>query len=290
MAQTQGQSKYWCFTLNNPTETEIQSVEAWPHLVDVTWMTYGRETGESGTPHLQGYIIFTVVKRFRTVKSYLGINRLHLERRLGSHEQARDYCWKEDQEPFTAGEEPISRQGTRTDLEAVIDAIRNGATRRQIANDYPLTYIRNFRGIDAWMQTIRLDRNPSLLFGPWRWNIEPQVGQSNIFWGLPGLGKTEYAKYLFPKNCFITHIDDLRSFSVDDHETIIFDDMSFTHLPREAQIHLVDSDNPRSIHVRYGTVRIPQGVTKIFTTNICDGAIFTHDGAINRRLNIFHLN
>jgi len=86
--------------------------------------------------------------------------------------------------------------------------------------------------------------------------------------GTAGIGKTTWAKQTIPKPClFVTHIDDLRKFKVGYHVSILFDDVSVTHTPATAQIHLVDYENPRSVHVRYGVARIPAGVRKIFTCN-----------------------
>jgi len=146
--------------------------------------------------------------------------------------------------------------------------------------------MRMYRGIDELLAVHSARRNPSI-FTERRWDIT--VDQSHIFWGPPGCGKTEYAKQLLPDALFVTHMDDLRQFSPENYTGIIFDDMAFAHMPREAQIHIVDFDNPRSIHVRYGTALIPAGTIKIFTTNVRDGRIFTDDAAINRRLTIHHL-
>lgn len=89
-----------------------------------------------------------------------------------------------------------------------------------------------------------------------------------ILIGDSGIGKTTYAKRIIPKPAlFISHIDDLKKFEPDYHKSILFDDVCFTHYPLQAQIHLVDNENPRSIHIRYGTARIPQGTYKIFTCN-----------------------
>lgn len=114
--------------------------------------------------------------------------------------------------------------------------------------------------------------------------------KSHIFWGEAGCGKTIYALQLMPKALFVTHMDDLVQFDATEHDGIIFDDMSFDHLHREAQIHIVDIDFPRSIHVRYQVAHIPPNTKKIFTTNKQDGAIFlTEDLAIKRRIKIHHL-
>lgn len=100
--------------------------------------------------------------------------------------------------------------------------------------------------------------------------------------GPTGIGKSSWAKREAPKPAlWVTHMDNLKAFDPSIHKSIIFDDMSFIHIPREAQIHLVDNDDTRSIHIRYGVATIPAGTRKIFTSN---GPIFSDDPAIARRV------
>lgn len=100
--------------------------------------------------------------------------------------------------------------------------------------------------------------------------------------GDSGIGKTTYAKQIIPKPClFVTHIDDLKKFQIDFHKAILFDDVCFNHYPVQSQIHLVDFENPRSIHVRYGIAQIPAGVPKIFTCN--EDPVNLEHAAIRRR-------
>lgn len=99
--------------------------------------------------------------------------------------------------------------------------------------------------------------------------------------GPSGCGKTTIAKRLATKPAlFVTHPDGIRYLD-GHHRSIIFDDMCFTHIPRESQIHLVDRFEPREIHVRYGTAKIPAKMEKWFTSN---REIFLDDEAINRRV------
>lgn len=103
--------------------------------------------------------------------------------------------------------------------------------------------------------------------------------------GESGIGKTTWAKQVIPKPClFVSHIDDLRKFKPNYHLSILFDDVSILHMPETAQIHLTDAENPRSIHCRYGTARIPAGTVKIFTCNSVP--VDTNSLAISRRIQI----
>lgn len=89
------QSKYWCFTFNNYEENDVNTLEQTLRNAGVTYYVFGREVGESGTRHLQGYLEFSRKKRFNTVKQVIGFDRIHLECRRGNATQASEYCKKE---------------------------------------------------------------------------------------------------------------------------------------------------------------------------------------------------
>jgi len=114
-----------------------------------------------------------------------------------------------------------------------------------------------------------------------------------IFWGPSGFGKTQFALAHFKNPLFVTHLDELSRFNKAVHDGIVFDDMSFSHLPRNTQIYLLDQDNNRAIHVRYKTAKLPKHTKKIFTTNTRE--IFSwvddsgmDDKALLRRAKIHH--
>lgn len=110
-------SKYWTWTLNNPTDDEEQALGDAANQPGVVYLLYGREVGQAGTRHLQGYAVFDCQIRFTTVKNRLSCARLHLEASRGSPQQNRDYCTKDgDFEEF--GNLPVLEQGRRTDLES----------------------------------------------------------------------------------------------------------------------------------------------------------------------------
>lgn len=110
-----------------------------------------------------------------------------------------------------------------------------------------------------------------------------------ILIGESGTGKTTWAKTNIPKPClFVTHIDELKQFRKGYHVSILFDDVSFKHYPIQAQIHLVDHWDSRTIHIRYGTASIPAKTIKVFTCN--EDPVNLQDPAIARRCKVVRVN
>lgn len=77
------------------------------------------------------------------------------------------------------------------------------------------------------------------------------------------------------------------------HENLIFDDITFNHIPRaETVIHLLDGDYHATIRVLRGTVKIRPKIKKWFTHN-SEGFIYPviatpeQKDAIDRRLTTY---
>ncbi len=105
------------FTWNNWTEASIA------HLAKVAekavYLVYGKEVGEKGTPHLQGYIYYKSPKLSRVVHKKLGC--CWTEPARGTSQQNTEYCTKDgDYKIF--GKEPA--QGERTDLSAFVETVK----------------------------------------------------------------------------------------------------------------------------------------------------------------------
>jgi len=129
------------------------------------------------------------------------------------------------------------------------------------------------------------DPNPDLniVFPQSLSEFEFSQEKTNVIVGPTGCGKTVICLRRMKKPIlFVTHVDQLRLFQPSTHRSILFDDMSFSHLPLQAQIHLVDRSLPRAIHRRYGTTLIPPGVQVTIT---CNERPVTWEPAINRRIN-----
>jgi hypothetical protein len=109
-----------------------------------------------------------------------------------------------------------------------------------------------------------------------------------ILTGLTGSGKTQLAKLLIGDHYhLVCHLDGVKNFNEGVHDGIIFDDMSYLHLPRESQIHLVDVLDDREIHARHCNGFLPAGTARIMTTNKPLEKILLMDDAIVRRLQVW---
>lgn len=104
-------------------------------------------------------------------------------------------------------------------------------------------------------------------FKSFDWDLKVGPFRCLYLWGPSGFGKTEWACAKFNNPLFCSHLDNLKQFKPGVHDGIIFDDMSFAHLPRETCIAICDWDKPRQIHCRHYCANIPAEVKKIFLSN-----------------------
>lgn len=165
------------------------------------------------------------------------------------------------------------------------EAIKSGSNKRQIAEEFPESFIKYHKGIDELIKVIRPNYETTE-HQERRYNLDIDWTKTQVFLGPSGCGKTTYAIQLIDRALFCTHMDDLARYNETDYNGIIFDEASFKHLPREAQIHLCDQDQDRSLHVRYVCARIPKHTRKIFTSNLTLGEILLEDPAILRRIQV----
>lgn len=180
------QKKAYCFTLNNYTEDEYSNILRTCE-VESRYAVVGREVGESGTPHLQGYIIFKSAYRFTTIKNRY-LPRCHIEIAKGSAGCNRVYCTK-DGDYREYGEIPSSGiSNSRDELarrfseECSNDRI---AGVRRFAESYPGSWY--FSGHN-------LLRNFLSIQPP----IERPEGSVLWLYGVPGIGKSKRAHEMYP--------------------------------------------------------------------------------------------
>jgi len=172
-------SRKWCFTINNYTDETLYTLKSLAEHDTTVFLIYGKETGECGTPHLQGFIYYKNPVRAATVrKSIPG----HITLANGSVEQNVDYCSK-DGDITHYGTKPASdeRKGElQKERWDKIISLSQAGDEQSIREDYPGVYFR-------CLKTIRAHRTYSVS------NLEG--APSNIwYYGPTGTGKSHRAR------------------------------------------------------------------------------------------------
>lgn len=105
--------------------------------------------------------------------------------------------------------------------------------------------------------------------------------------GPSGAGKTRWALAHGENPLLISRLEDLKKLTPS-HDLLVFDDYSFAGMSLEDCIHLVDTELPRCINVKHGSVTIPSMMPRIFTTNKTFVELFPPDvhGALARRIKV----
>lgn len=199
-----------CFTLNNWTEVEKQSLLEYEYF---DYCILGFE-GKDKTEHIQGYAELSKRMTFKQLKKFN--NRWHIQKRRGTQEEAINYCKKEG-DFIEIGEKRT--QGKRNDLNLIRTEVK----------------IKGMRGILELetcpnMQQIRVAEK-YLSYCEEKRDFKPEV---TWIFGRSGVGKTKLAHELAGNNVYIK--DESKWWDgYDKHESIIIDDfrgnqMNFTYL------------------------------------------------------------
>lgn len=196
----------WCFTQNNPQQHVPSGL--FPADEKVKYVIYNTEQGENGTIHWQGYVEFDRPMSLTGVKGYLP--HAHWEHARGSRQQCIDYCSKEDTrvpgtEPVVIGEVE-RRPGKRNDLQDVMEFVKNGATIRQVYEDYPMVAARHPNFVSKLFEFKMADDAEVILeIDPKEWQrrvikvIEGPVNPREIVWICDyegGKGKSYLSKHI----------------------------------------------------------------------------------------------
>jgi len=177
-----GQSRCWCLTVNNTWSFDaINNFKNWSYIVA------GREVALSGTKHLQAFIIFKTRTKFATVKNQCP--RAHIERMMGTSEQAADYCKKDNDfeewgefESLVGGKAGASGGKAKAVNYAKIIKSAESHDFDEIKKDNPGVYFRHYHTI----KRIAMD-NPK--------PVEDLNELNNEWiWGKTGLGKSYNAR------------------------------------------------------------------------------------------------
>lgn len=161
--------QFVCFTLNNYSEEEYKLLidyNGWKYVV------IGKEVGDAGTPHLQGYGELKKRKRFQALKNEFP--RVHWEQRRANRDTAANYC-KKDGRYEERGTLP-ENASSKSSKEAVA-RVRAGECMRKILDDPP--NLSGVRMCQMWLS----------------YNESRRYFKSEVYWyyGTSGSGKTKTA-------------------------------------------------------------------------------------------------
>lgn len=176
---TPRRTRRWTFTLNNFVPGDVIRLREIGRSIgedeaQAKYVIFGRERGESGTRHLQGYIELVNPKPLGGLRRLIS-RRAHFEQARGTPTQASTYCKKEeDFEEFGT----ISRQGRRTDLEEIKELIETGATEREIAEQHFSKWCVYRRSFRAYKELLTPQSRDDV--------------DVTVIWGFTGAGKTRF--------------------------------------------------------------------------------------------------
>lgn len=163
------------FTFNNYTPHDENSIAAFARE-ECVYLVFGRERGEQGTPHLQGYAELKIQTSSNVLHNRW--RRMHMEPRRGTQEQAIQYCKKGGD--FWEWGTP-RKQGARHDLDDIFEMARAVNRFTDVVRFIP--------------KALRYDRAVRTL-------IEEKAAEDakesrpirvEVYWGPPGYGKTRLA-------------------------------------------------------------------------------------------------
>jgi len=173
-------SRNFVFTLNNYTDAHLEQLAA----IECRYLGFGKEVGESLTPHLQGLIIF---QKYKTLKSVIKLLKgAHVEIMKGTIAQAKEYCEK-DGDYAERGDLPRTQQQKGQAEQERWDLAREAAKEGRF-DDIPSDIYMRYRSV---CKAVFLE------------NIHPEDLDGELehewWYGAPGTGKTRRAKDEYPE-------------------------------------------------------------------------------------------
>ena len=183
------QARDWCFTVNNPVQSEQEFLAYLQTVSDLRYAVFQRERApETGTEHYQGYFEFTQPKWFGGIKRCLSKETIgvdaHIEQRRAKRTQARLYCMDEETRIsptyYEYGE--FIEDGERTDLTDIMRDIENDISFYDLSKKHGNRFIRVMKWAKEYRQAYLENQ------------YKRQFRKMQVFYiyGSAGCGKTSY--------------------------------------------------------------------------------------------------
>lgn len=208
-------SRAWVFTLNNYSDIEYQVITE----TDCDYLVIGKEVGENGTPHLQGYLYKQSKMSQKQLKKIMP--RAHLEVAGGTPKQNYEYCTKEGNfEEFGT----MPRQGKRTDIEDVKDTLKTTGRIQDVIEK--CTNLQQLKFAETAVKYLEKKRN-----------FKPEV---IWLYGQSGSGKTRTAYEMMPDCYRKTNSSGQWWDGYDAHPDVLIDDFKDGTLTYSSLLELLD--------------------------------------------------
>lgn len=231
-------AKHWCFTINNYSESDEDILYKLSEAPCTRYLIFQKEEGESGTPHIQGYVSFYTQKRLNVVKRLVG-DRAHLEVARGTPQQNRAYCAKEETAiPGSLkefGEIPEQEKGKRNDIEEFKATVKGGCRdRKHLREEHSEIYAKYPRFCEAYIA----DNAPGIsvpdhVLRDWQWDLNEHLSHEPddrtivfVYDPVGGKGKTWFAKWYCKHHSDAQYMEPAKkadmAYSLDDNVRVLF--------------------------------------------------------------------
>lgn len=228
-------TRFWCWTLNNYDDVDIDEVKTLGQSDAIRYMVVGREKGEKGTPHLQGYTEFEKPLTMAPAKALIG-EHCHLEPRRGTGKQASTYCKKDGDWTEYGVLSPVA--GNRTDLDELQADLDGPSPMSDVVQKHFGAFMKYARAVTSYRSISRkaMSRNCPMI----TW-----------CWGPSGTGKsrslsawlTSGARNLSVSDCYFVSTTPTGTWwdGYDGQKVCVLDDFREVYFKHEFALRLFDS-------------------------------------------------
>ncbi len=209
--------RHYCLTFFKQPNIELPE--------KVRYAIYGEEICPiTNNKHWQSYIELKIPMRFAAIKKLYSDNTIHIESRIGTRDQAREYCKKDNK--FTEFGKWIKGQGHRTDLDLIVEKLKNGTKLSEIMITHPKTYCQYRNGLKDIESAITGKQIPKF-----------RKVEVVLITGPTGCGKTKYA---MEKSTYKIQGSHLKWWQDYDGDKVICIDEYNNNIPIDEMLALLD--------------------------------------------------
>jgi len=215
----------WVFTINNYTDDDTDAVYALSQ--ECQFCSVGKEVGDGGTPHYQGFVMFATLKAFAQVKELLVRAWIAPKAKRSTFTQAIAYTHK-DNDYYEHGDPPIDpvakgelqKDRAVRNLQAIMDK-----RYEDVDADVLVTQLRNYEYAAQRLKTARDGA------------AAPLDGVLDNMWvhGAAGVGKDTFVNTLAPR-AFIKEPDTKWWDGYDGDDDVTIRDLGPDHDPRVVKV------------------------------------------------------